>query len=78
MPLPREAEFYVNLILQATPISKTPYRIAPVELKELKIQQDEFLEKGYMRPTTSPWGAYTLCEEEGWDLEVVHGLEGVQ
>ena len=54
MPLLREVEFYIDLIPKATPISKAPYRMAPAELKELKVQLDELLEKGYIWPSTSP------------------------
>ncbi|KAJ3677872.1 hypothetical protein LUZ60_001675 [Juncus effusus] len=42
------------------PISKTPYRVAPAELKELKIQLQELLDKGFIRPSVSPWGAPVL------------------
>ena len=43
-----------------SPISRPPYRMAPVELKELKTQLEGLLEKGYIRPSTSPWGAPVL------------------
>ena len=43
-----------------TPISQAPYRMAPAELKELKIQLQELLDKGYIRPSVSPWGAPVL------------------
>ncbi|GJW06358.1 hypothetical protein Tco_1568781 [Tanacetum coccineum] len=46
---------------QAEPISKAPYRMAPVELKELKEQLQEMLENGFIRPSVSPWGA-PMCE----------------
>ena len=52
----REAEFCIDLVSGAIPISKAPYRMAPVELKELKTQLNEPLEKGYIWPNTSPWG----------------------
>ena len=42
------------------PISITPYRMSPVELAELKNQQEELLEKKFMRPSASPWGAPML------------------
>ena len=57
MPPLREVEFCIDLTPGATPISKAPYRIALAELKELKAQLKELLEKGYIRPSTSPWGA---------------------
>jgi len=55
MPPLREVEFCVDLTPEAAPISRAPYHIAPVELKELKTQLQELLEKGYIRPSTSPW-----------------------
>jgi len=53
MPPPREVEFCIDLIPRSTPISRAPYRMAPVELKELETQLDELLEKDYIRPSTS-------------------------
>nr|GFB20867.1 putative 22 kDa kafirin cluster; Ty3-gypsy type [Tanacetum cinerariifolium] len=48
------------LILGSEPISKAPYRMAPIELKELKDQLQELLERGFIRPSVSPWGAPVL------------------
>jgi hypothetical protein len=42
------------------PISKAPYRVAPAELKELKEQLQELLDKSFIRPSVSPWGALLL------------------
>ena len=53
-------EFTIDLALETTPISKAPYRMAPMELKELKIQIQELLDKGFIRPSVSPWGAPVL------------------
>nr|GFB64955.1 retrotransposon protein, putative, Ty3-gypsy subclass [Tanacetum cinerariifolium] len=55
-----EVEFSIELILGAEPISKTPYRMAPIEIKDLKDQLQEFLERGFIRPSVSPWGAPVL------------------
>ena len=60
MPPLREVEFCIDLTPGATPISKAPYRMAPVELKELKAKLEERLKKGYIRPSTSPWEAPVL------------------
>ncbi|KAJ4814752.1 polyprotein [Rhynchospora pubera] len=60
MPPPREVEFGIELQSGAVPISKAPYRMAPAELKELKVQLEELLEKGFIRPSASPWGAPVL------------------
>ncbi|GJR92536.1 putative nucleotidyltransferase, ribonuclease H [Tanacetum coccineum] len=60
LPPEREVEFTIELIPGAQPISKAPYRMAPVELKELKDQLQELLERGFIRPSVSPWGAPVL------------------
>src|ERR1051325_8353653 len=57
LPPVREVEFSIDLILGTGPISRAPYRMAPVELSELKVQLQELLDKGYIRPSISPWGA---------------------
>ncbi|WMV19410.1 hypothetical protein MTR67_012795, partial [Solanum verrucosum] len=57
LPLEREVEFPIELIPVSTPISITPYRMAPVELRELKSQLQELLEKFFIRPSVSPSGA---------------------
>nr|GFB68947.1 putative reverse transcriptase domain, aspartic peptidase domain protein [Tanacetum cinerariifolium] len=60
IPPVREVEFSIELIPGAEPISKAPYRMAPIELKELKDQLQELLERGFIRPSVSPWGAIVL------------------
>ncbi|GJT57107.1 putative reverse transcriptase domain-containing protein [Tanacetum coccineum] len=50
-PPERKVEFTIELIPGAQPISKAPYRMAPVELKELKDQLQELLERGFIRPS---------------------------
>ena len=52
--------FAIDVVSGATLTSITPYRMAPVELKELKLQLQELLEKGFIRPSVSPWGALVL------------------
>ena len=56
----REIEFAIDVVSGATPAPITPYKMAPLELKELKLQLQELLEKGFIRPTVSPWGAPML------------------
>ncbi|KAA0041141.1 DNA/RNA polymerases superfamily protein [Cucumis melo var. makuwa] len=51
-----EIEITIDVLPRTTPISQTPYRMAPSELKELKDQLEELLEKGYIQPSTLPWG----------------------
>ena len=69
----REIEFNIDLLPGTNPISIAPYRMAPTELKELKEQLQELLDKGFIRPSSSPWGCTgVICEEKGWDYEDVH------
>ena len=60
LPPEREVEFTIDLAPGTALISKAPYRMAPLELKELKIQLQELLYKGFIRPSVSPWGAPVL------------------
>nr|GFB71414.1 putative reverse transcriptase domain-containing protein [Tanacetum cinerariifolium] len=60
IPPVHEVEFNIELIPGAEPISKAPYRMAPIELKELKDQLQELLERGFICPSVSPWGAPVL------------------
>jgi hypothetical protein len=60
LPPMREVEFGIDLIPGTTPISKAPYRTAPTELAELKVQLDDMLKKKFIRPSVSPWGAPVL------------------
>jgi hypothetical protein len=60
MPPDREVEFVIDLLLWTAPISKRPYKMSIEELKELKKQLTELLEAGYIRLSSSPWGAPVL------------------
>ena len=60
LPLQRVVDFSNELHLGTSPISMTPHRMAPVELQELRVQLQELLDKGFIRPRTSPWGALVL------------------
>jgi hypothetical protein len=60
MPPDRDIEFAIELQPGTTPISKRPYRMPPAELVELKKQLQELLDKGFIRPSTSPWGCPAL------------------
>jgi hypothetical protein len=64
MPPERKVEFAIELIPSTFPISKRAYRVSGPELAELKKQIDELLEKGYIRPNTSPWPAPVLFVEK--------------
>ena len=60
LPLDRAIEFVIELISGTKPISIPPYRMAPIELKELKAQLEELLSKGFIRLSASLWGASVL------------------
>nr|GEV40352.1 putative reverse transcriptase domain-containing protein [Tanacetum cinerariifolium] len=60
LPLVREIEFRIDLIPGALPVVKSPYRLAPSEMQELSNQLKELQEKGFIRPSHSPWGAPVL------------------
>ncbi|KAG8489287.1 hypothetical protein CXB51_017338 [Gossypium anomalum] len=60
LPPVREVKFGIELAPGTTPISIDPYRMAPMELKELKTQLQELTDKGFARPSFSPWGAPVL------------------
>ncbi|CAL9025506.1 unnamed protein product, partial [Prunus brigantina] len=60
LPPHREIEFIIELVPGTNPISQAPYRMAPAELRELKTQLQELVDKGFIRPSFSPWGAPVL------------------
>ena len=63
LPLQRDVDFIIKLHPGnpgTSPISMTPHRMAPFKLQELKVQIQELLDKGFIRPSTSPWGAPIL------------------
>ena len=60
MPPDRDIEFVIDLVPGTAPISKRPYRMPVDELVEMKKQIEELLEKGFVRPSSSPWGAPVL------------------
>ena len=57
MPPDRDIEFIIELLPGTTPIGKRPYRMGVNELEELKKQIKELQEKGFIRPSSTPWGA---------------------
>ncbi|GJU63349.1 putative reverse transcriptase domain-containing protein [Tanacetum coccineum] len=60
LPPTRHVEFQINLVPGAAPVARAPYRLAPSEMKELSEQLQELSEKGFIRPSSSPWGAPIL------------------
>ena len=72
LPPWRVVDFGIELHPGTSPISMTPHKMAPVELQELRVQLQELLDKGFIRPSTSPWGTWFYFEEEGQDPSTVH------
>ncbi|GJU69441.1 putative reverse transcriptase domain-containing protein [Tanacetum coccineum] len=60
LPPPRQVEFQIDLVPGPTPIARAPYRLAPSEMRELSIQLQELPKKGFICPSSSPWGAPML------------------
>ena len=60
LPSHRDVDFIIELHIDTSPISMTSLRMTPVELQELKVQLQELLDKGFIRPSTSPWSAPVL------------------
>ncbi|GKD50682.1 putative reverse transcriptase domain-containing protein [Tanacetum coccineum] len=60
LPSVRQVEFQIDLGPGATPVAQAPYRLAPSEMQELSNQLQELADRGFIRPSTSPWGAPVL------------------
>ena len=60
LPPHRDVNFVNELYLGTSPISMTPHRMTPIELQEFKVKLQELLDKGFIRSSTSPWGASVL------------------
>ncbi|GJT57686.1 putative reverse transcriptase domain-containing protein [Tanacetum coccineum] len=56
LPLARQVEFQIDLMPGAAPVARAPYRLAPSEMQELSNQLQELADRGFIRPSTSPWG----------------------
>ncbi|GKF90558.1 hypothetical protein Tco_0274259, partial [Tanacetum coccineum] len=60
LALARQVEFQIDLVPGAAPVARAPYRLAPAELQELSTQLQELSDTGFIRPSSSPWGAPVL------------------
>ncbi|GKD28972.1 putative reverse transcriptase domain-containing protein, partial [Tanacetum coccineum] len=60
LPHTKQVEFRIDLVPGATPVARAPYRLALSEMKELADQLQELSDKGFIRPSLSPWGAPVL------------------
>ncbi|XP_070044580.1 uncharacterized protein [Nicotiana tomentosiformis] len=81
LPPERETEFAINILPDTRPISIPPYRMELVELRELKEQPRDLLEKGFIRPSTSPWGEPVLFlrKKDGEGIQVdTQNIEAVR
>ncbi|GKB51978.1 putative reverse transcriptase domain-containing protein [Tanacetum coccineum] len=81
LPPPRQVKFRIDLVPGAVPVARAPYRLAPSEMKELSDQLKELSEKGFIRSSSSPWGAPVLFvkkkdgkEEHEEHLKIILGL----
>ncbi|GKF21744.1 putative reverse transcriptase domain-containing protein, partial [Tanacetum coccineum] len=60
LPPSQQVEFQIDLVPGAAPVARAPYRSAPMKLQELSNQLQELFDKGFIRPSSSPWGAPVL------------------
>ena len=73
LPPERELEFSIDLLPGTAPISKAPYRMAPAELQELKIQLKEMLDKRVYKTKCFAMGSTSfICQEERWFSKIVY------
>ncbi|GJT20821.1 hypothetical protein Tco_0890758 [Tanacetum coccineum] len=77
LPPSCEVEFRIDLIPGSILVTKSPYRFAPMELQELSNQLKELQDEGFIRPSSSPWGApVLLVEKEIWIDDLFDQLQG--
>ncbi|GJY68149.1 hypothetical protein Tco_0471131 [Tanacetum coccineum] len=68
IPPTRQVEFQIDLIPGAAPVARAPYGLAPSEMKELSDQLKELSDKGFIRPSSSPWGSFgSVCQARRMD-----------
>ncbi|GKC93765.1 hypothetical protein Tco_1159207, partial [Tanacetum coccineum] len=60
LPPQQQVEFHIDLVPGVTPVAKSPYQLAPSEMQELSGQLQDLQDKGFIRPSNSPWGAPVL------------------
>ncbi|CAL2263108.1 unnamed protein product [Prunus armeniaca] len=79
LPPQRETEFTIELLPSTNLIHEAPYRMAPIELRELKTQLQELVDLGFIQPSVSLWGCTGIvCEEEEWNHEALYLLQAVE
>ena len=73
LPPEREVEVSIDVLLGTTPIAQAPYRMAPVELAELKFQLQELLDKRVYTPQQLTLGSFgVICKEKRWNSSALH------
>ncbi|KAJ9536161.1 LOW QUALITY PROTEIN: hypothetical protein OSB04_un000662 [Centaurea solstitialis] len=70
IPFERQVEFWIDLVPGAALVAKAPYRLAPPEMQDLSKQLEECLDKGFIRPSTSPWGAPIMFMEKKGSMQM--------
>ncbi|GKB94714.1 putative reverse transcriptase domain-containing protein [Tanacetum coccineum] len=74
LPLTRQVELQIDLIPGDAPVARAPYQLADSEMKELSEQLKELCDKGFIRPSSSPWGSSILfCQKKAGAISNVHG-----
>ncbi|GJR25992.1 hypothetical protein Tco_1102224 [Tanacetum coccineum] len=68
LPPMRQVEFQIDVVPGAATVARAPYRLAPSELRELSTQLKELYDKGFIRPSSSPWGAPILFVKKNMDF----------
>lgn len=74
LPPKRDIDFTIELILGATPVLKSPYRMSVLELTEHKMKLQQLLDKGYINPSVSPWGHLHCSQGKNmvhWDYALI-------
>nr|GEX95590.1 hypothetical protein [Tanacetum cinerariifolium] len=71
IPPARQVEFQIDLVPGAAPVAQAPYRLAPSEMKELSDQLQKLSDKGFIRPSSSPWGASVLTRYGHYEFQVM-------
>nr|GEZ20119.1 putative reverse transcriptase domain-containing protein [Tanacetum cinerariifolium] len=75
LPPPQQVEFEIELVPEAAPVTRAPYRIAPLEMKELAKQLQELSDKGFIQPSSSSWGAPVLfVKKKDVSFRIYHQL----
>ncbi|GJR45178.1 reverse transcriptase domain-containing protein [Tanacetum coccineum] len=74
LPPTRQVDYQIDLIPGAAPVARAPYRLAPSEMKEFSEQLKELSNKGFIRPSSSPWGAPVFLLRRRMDLSMPSGL----